>query len=82
MKIPLSAITKPRYSSDLQQLHQTVSAQRHELYSCQTLDILFLPEQQIAYIAQGTNPVRRITAPCAVTAVQQYQAQQQQLTAA
>ncbi|MFG6105690.1 hypothetical protein U2F10_25820 [Leptothoe sp. EHU-05/26/07-4] len=75
MQQQLTTIASPRFSQSLKQLWQPLKAKRHQLLAAGQLDILFIPEQQLAFIAHGNNLVNRYSTPSVEHALAIYKAQ-------
>lgn len=71
-------IQQPRYSSELTQLFERYSTGRHELYAVGSLDVLFIPEHQLAYVVHGNTPANRYSVASAGDALSRYEAQRLQ----
>ena len=73
--VSLEIIKSPRYSQALRRIWETLKTKRHQLLAAGQLDILFIPEQQLAFIAHGNNPVNRYSTPSVENALAIYKAQ-------
>ncbi len=75
MQQQLTTIASPRFSQALKRIWEPLKTKRHELKAIEGMDILFIPEKQLAFVAVGNNPVKRYSVSSADAALNAHKAQ-------